>query len=174
MANVPEVWLRGALEGYPPLLMPVAHALVQAREDIERLVDTVPADVVWKRPGRAASVGFHILHTGGSLDRLSTYARGETLDEAQVRALKDERSAEVRGGSLDETASRTIAVIDAVLAQVRATRPETLLDQRLVGRGGLPSTVIGLLVHLAEHTTRHVGQAITTALVFEGNRELGK
>jgi hypothetical protein len=32
--------------------------------------------------------------------------------------------------------------------------------------------VIGLLVHLAEHTTRHVGQAITTAHVFEGNREL--
>jgi hypothetical protein len=83
-------------------------------------------------------VGFHILHTGGS-PTIVHLRRGEAPDEAQVRALKDERSAEVRGGSLAETASRTIAVIDAVLAQVRATRPETLLDQRLVGRGGLPS-----------------------------------
>jgi len=173
MANLPEVWLRGPLDGYPPLLMPVAHALLQAREDIERLVNTVPADVVWKRPGRAASVGFHVLHTGGSLERLATYARGEALTPAQVQALKDERTAETRGGPLADTAAQTIAVIDAVLAQLRATPPETLLDRRMVGRGELPSTVIGLLMHLAEHTTRHVGQAMTTALVFEGHRGIG-
>jgi len=174
MANLPEVWLRGPLDGYPPLLMPVAHALLQAREDIERLAATVPAEVVWQRPGRAASVGFHVLHIGGSLDRLATYARGQALDQAQMQALDDERSAEARGGPLAEIAARTIATIDAVLAQVRFTPSDTLLQRRVVGRGKLSSTVIGLLVHLAEHTTRHVGQAITTARMFESDQRVSE
>jgi uncharacterized damage-inducible protein DinB len=174
MANLPEVWLRGPLDGYPLLLMPVAHALLQAREDIERLVATVPADVVWRRPGRAASIGFHVLHIGGSLDRLSSYARGQSLDQAQMHALDDERSAEPRGGPLAEIAARTITTIDAVLAQVRSTPSETLIERRVVGRGKLSSTVIGLLVHLAEHTTRHVGQAVTTARMLEGDQPVSE
>jgi uncharacterized damage-inducible protein DinB len=165
----PEVWLRGPLDGYPPLLMPVAHALLQAREDIERLARTVgPADV-WTRAGGAASIGFHIQHIGGSIDRLCTYARDERLNEQQLRQMKSESAA--AGRSLSEVAAATVATLNQALAQVRATPAEILLEARRVGRAGLPSTVIGLLVHMAEHTTRHVGQAITTAAILKGVRE---
>ncbi len=166
--NNPEVWLRGPLPGYPPLLLPVAHALLQSREDIERLAQTVPTEHVWERPGGAASIGFHIGHAAGSLDRLATYARGEMLDDEQLRRLKAEDDADAR--PLGEVAAETLAVIDRTLAQIRATSDASLLEGRRVGRAGLPSTVIGLLVHLAEHTTRHVGQAITTAAVLRGLR----
>ena len=75
----PEPWLRGPVDGFEPLLMPVVHALIQVREDIENLVARVPAEHTWERPGGAASIGFHVRHLGGALDRLFTYARGEGL-----------------------------------------------------------------------------------------------
>lgn len=167
MSN-PEVWLRGPLPGYLPMLMPVAHALLQSREDIERLAHTVPPEHVWERPGGAASIGFHIAHAAGSIDRLTTYARGAMLDDAQLRALKAESAIEQSARPLADVASETMATIDRALAQIRATPESSLLEARKVGRGGLPSTVIGLLVHVAEHTTRHVGQAITTAAMLRG------
>jgi uncharacterized damage-inducible protein DinB len=163
-----EVWLRGPLEEYPPLLMPVAHALLQAREDLERLAVSVPDERVWTRPGGAASIGYHVLHAGCSIDRLCTYARGERLREAQLRALKAE-SEDHTGQSLAEVTAGTIGQIDRALTQVRTTPEATLLDTRRVGRAGLPSTVIGLLVHIAEHTTRHVGQAMSTARILTGH-----
>lgn len=162
-----EVWLRGPLADYPALLMPVAHSLLQAREDIERLVRTVPADRVWTRPGGAASVGYHLLHTAGSIDRLCTYARGEMLNQAQLSALHAEDS-DHAGQALEDVAAQAIAQIDRALTQVRGTPVASLPDPRPVGRAGLPSTVLGLLVHVAEHTTRHVGQAVTTSLILNG------
>jgi hypothetical protein len=159
-----EVWLRGPLPDYPPLLMPVAHALLQAREDIERLAGSFTADRVWMRPGGAASLGYHLLHTAGSLDRLCTYARGDRLSAAQLSALAAE-DADHSSRSLGEVAGLAVSQIDRALAQVRSTSEASLLEARRVGRAGLPSTVIGLLVHAAEHTTRHVGQAITTARI---------
>src|SRR6476469_5107103 len=78
-----EAWQRGPVDGFEPLLMPVVHALIQVREDLERLAARVPQEHVWQRPGGAASIGFHIRHTGGALDRLFTYARGETLSDVQ-------------------------------------------------------------------------------------------
>lgn len=172
MTTRPEVWLRGPLAEYPPLLLPVAHALLQSREDIEELASTVPASHVWAKTGGAASIGFHLLHIAGSIDRLTTYARGAQLDAAQLRFLKAESTAEAdaarEGTTIQKAAETAIAMIDRALAQVRATREDTLLAPREVGRGKLPSTVIGLLVHVAEHTTRHVGQAITTAKMLGG------
>lgn len=165
----PEVWLRGPLPEYPPLLLPVAHALIQAREDVEQLARTVPPEQLWLKPGGAASIGFHIVHLAGSLDRLTTYARGELLSEAQMVALRAERELELRAAPMAEIVPPVLATIDRVLTQVRATPAETLLEPRKVGRAGLPSTVIGLLVHTAEHTTRHVGQAITTAAILRGH-----
>src|ERR1044071_10371156 len=88
----PEVWLRGPIDGYAPLLMPAVHALLQVREDLHRLADTVPADAVWQRPGGAASIGFHIRHTGGALDRLLTYARGDALSAPQLVFLAGEEA----------------------------------------------------------------------------------
>lgn len=164
----PEVWLRGALPDVPPLLQPVAHALLQAKEDIARLVGTVPAEHVWERPGGAASIGFHIAHLAGSADRLTTYARGSLLDDRQMRELHAERTLEETAPPFSEVAAHAAAALDRALAQVRDTPGDTLLAPRKVGRAGLPSTVIGLLVHVAEHTTRHVGQALTTAAILRG------
>ena len=49
--SLPEVWLRGPLPGYLPELMPAAHALLQAREDIERTAAAATLTELWFRPG---------------------------------------------------------------------------------------------------------------------------
>ena len=82
----PEPWLRGSVEGFEPLVMPIVHALMQVREDLENLVASVPAEHVWQRPGGAASIGFHIRHLGGALDRLLTYARGDAIRDPDGRS----------------------------------------------------------------------------------------
>ncbi len=161
-----EAWLRGPIAGIDPLLMPVAHALVQVREDVTRLAEEVPAAQAWERPGGAASIGFHLRHIGGALDRLFTYARGEVLNEVQRAALSAEQAP---GAPLAEVARDVEVQIDRALAQLRATPPADLTVERRVGRAGLPSTVIGLLFHAAEHATRHAGQAITTARILAGS-----
>ncbi len=161
----PEVWLRGPIEGYDPLVMPVVHSLVQAREDIEWLATTVRHDHVWRTPGGAASVGFHVRHLGGALDRLFTYARGEVLSDGQKAFARAEN---LPGESLPAVVQSTVAVIELALDQLRRTRSEDLLGPREVGRVKLPSTTLGLLFHAAEHSTRHAGQAITTAKILAG------
>ena len=165
--ELPEVWLRGAVPGYPPLLMPVVHALLQVREDIGRLVATVPDDHLWKRPGVAASIGFHLRHTGGALDRLFTYARGEALSDQQKQWLRAEGDPGTPPDPIARVAAQVEGLIDRALDPLRATDPDTLLTERRVGRAGLPATVLGLLFHAAEHSTRHVGQAITTARALQ-------
>jgi hypothetical protein len=160
-----EAWQRGPVPGFEPLLMPVVHALIQAREDLERLIASVPPEHIWRRPGGAASIGFHVRHAGGALDRLFTYARGEALSDAQRAALRAEGDPGDPPASLSTLVADVSHTIDAAMAQLRATLPATLLDDRKVGRAGLPATVLGLLFHAAEHTTRHVGQATTTALI---------
>jgi uncharacterized damage-inducible protein DinB len=160
-----EAWLRGPIDGIDALLMPVAHALVQVREDVARLAREVPEAQAWARPGGAASIGFHLRHIGGALDRLFTYARGETLNEAQRAALKSE---EMPGAALADIARDVDTSIDRAFDQLRRTPAADLIIERRVGRAGLPSTVIGLLFHAAEHSTRHAGQAITTARILGG------
>lgn len=166
MSNArPEVWLRGSIEGFEPLVMPVVHSLLQAREDIEAVAASIPAERVWLTPGGAASVGFHVRHLGGALDRLLTYARGETLSDDQKAYLRAE---EMPGEPLADVVKVTNASIEKALAQLRATTGAQLLAPKAVGRGGLPSTTLGLLAHAGEHSTRHAGQAITTAKILAG------
>lgn len=160
---LPEVWLRGAVPGVPPLLQPVAHCLLQCREELHTRVADLSTEQLWTQPSGAASVAFHVRHAGGSLDRLFSYARGEALSPTQRAALANE------GTRLDAAAATGQAllasfdaVVEAALTQLRSTNPETLLDFRGVGRAQLPSTVMGLLFHAAEHTQRHVGQVVTT------------
>ena len=164
----PEAWLRGPVEGFEPLLMPAVHALIQAREDIEGLVASVPAEHVWQRPGGAASVGFHVRHVGGALDRLLTYARGEALSDDQKAAARAEAEPGVPAASLEAVASDAYASIERALDQLRATSRDDLLMPKKVGRAGLPSTTLGLVFHAAEHCTRHAGQAISTAKILRG------
>ena len=164
--TAPETWLRGPVQGVPAPLQPVAHALLQAAEDMERVLDQTPDAHLWSRPGGAASIGYHARHAAGALDRLFTYARGESLSDDQRSALSEESAGEaVTGGTLRALFRDTI---ERSLAQLRGTDPAALTESRSVGRAGLPSTVLGLLFHGAEHTARHTGQAITTARILAG------
>jgi hypothetical protein len=163
----PEVWLRGPVPGYDPMVLPVVHSLLQVREDLHRLQGTVAPAHVWMRPGGAASIGFHIRHTGGALDRLLTYARGEGLNDGQREFLAGEETPAEPAPELAALIAEVDATIDRSLDQLRTTDTRRLLDERRVGRAGLPSTVLGLLVHAAEHSTRHMGQAITTARILK-------
>jgi uncharacterized damage-inducible protein DinB len=163
--NTPEVWLRGPVPGVPQLLQHVAHALLQAAEDVERMTAGLPADLLWTRPGGAASIGFHLQHLTGVVDRLFTYARGEPLSEAQREALAAEsRPGEGSAGVVDLVAAFRRQVENAV-EQLRRTDETQLVAPRAVGRSQLPSTVIGLLSHAAEHAQRHVGQLLVTVRV---------
>ena len=166
---MPEAWLRGSIDGIDAFLQPAAHALVQAREDLGRTAANISPTTLWKQPNGAASLGFHLRHIGGSLDRLLTYARGAQLDDRQHAALRSETEPGTSPPDAATLVKQAQDAIDAALAQLRATRRDELLEPRAVGRAGLPSTVLGLLFHAAEHTTRHVGQAITTAKLVAGD-----
>ncbi len=168
-AQEPEPWLRGPVPEVPALLQPVAHALLQAVEDVRRVVAPLGHDAIWARPGGAGSVGFHVRHAAGALDRLFTYARGEALSGAQRAALVRETAPEGQGDASGADLVRAFeAQVEGALAQLRNTQEERLADAREVGRAKLPSTVLGLLFHAAEHTQRHVGQTITTAKIVRG------
>jgi uncharacterized damage-inducible protein DinB len=166
-AMTPEVWLRGQfVAGVPALLQPVAHSLLQCREELAAALDNLTPDQIWTRPGDAASIGFHARHAAGSLDRLLTYARGEALTDAQLAAL----AAETEPDRSAHAAATLIAgfdhAVERALDQLRATDDATLISARRVGRAQLPSTVIGLLFHAAEHAQRHLGQIVTTVKVL--------
>ena len=116
---------------------------------------------MWHSPGGAASIGFHLMHLSGSTDRLLTYARGEMLSDAQKAAFRAESNPPpVDASSLLADLRRSF---DAAMAQLRATPPSSIHDARAVGRAALPTTVIGLLFHAAEHSQRHAGQIVTSA-----------
>ena len=165
--SAPEYWLRGPIEGVPLPLMPAAHALLQTLEDIERAIEGLSIDQLWLTPGGAASIGFHLIHLSGSTDRLLTYARGLSLNDAQKAALgKEKNPPRTEAAALVADVRRTV---DAALEQLRATPPSSLSDARAVGRAGLPTTVLGLIFHAAEHSQRHAGQIVTTAKVVRAS-----
>ncbi|HEX5000009.1 MAG TPA: DinB family protein [Terriglobia bacterium] len=163
MPNQPEVWLRGAIPDVPPLLQPVAHALLQAREEVVSIMEGFPEDRLWTRPGGVASVGFHLQHLAGVVDRLLTYADGQALTANQLAELAAE------GAPAAATAAELVSAfsgrVDDALERLRAIDVKTLTEARTVGRAKLPSTVLGLLFHAAEHTQRHVGQLLVTVRV---------
>lgn len=165
-----EVWQRGPVAGIPGLLQPVAHALLQAVEELERFTANLPAEKLWERPADVASVGFHLMHIRGVIDRLFTYARGESLTEDQLRDLALEKQvppAEVAPSFLVDAVRKQV---DKAIEQLRSTSEAKLTEGRTLGRKQIPTTVIGLLFHAAEHTQRHVGQLLVTAkIVGEGN-----
>jgi len=160
--NKLEVWQRGPVENIPPLLQPVAHALLQAREELNILTNNFPDSLLWERPAGVASPGFHLQHLSGVLDRVFTYARAEMLTNAQLQQLKTEDISPNPDVSVNTLTARFNHQVDLALAQLAQTNEATLTDFRGVGRHLLPSTVIGLLVHGAEHTMRHLGQLHVT------------
>jgi hypothetical protein len=163
----PEVWMRGPVAGVSPQLQPVAHSLLQSAEEVGAMSADVTAEALWSALGGSPAAGFHLRHATGSLDRLFTYARGESLNDGQLALLGGEAAAS-SGSSPRELAARFAEQVERAMEQLRSTRDETLFDARGVGRAGLPSNVIGLLFHAAEHTQRHVGQMTTTLRIVRG------
>lgn len=166
--NEREVWLRGPLPNVPALLQPVAHALLQAREEVNALMHDFPDELLRERlmpknkTQPVASAGFHLQHLAGVLDRMGTYARGESLSSTQSNDLSMEEQPVGSFLTTIELVRRFNEQVDRTLEQLKNTDPKTLTEPRTVGRAQLPTTVIGLYVHAAEHTMRHVGQLSVT------------
>jgi uncharacterized damage-inducible protein DinB len=166
--NLPEPWLRGPVPEVPPLLQPAAHAFIMSREDVEAAAPGLTVEQLWREPGGIASIGFHLAHLTGSTDRLLTYARGETLSEAQRRTLAREQTLSTERPALADLLVAWRQMVAKALDQLASTPDAALLHPRLVGRQQLPSTVVGLMFHAAEHAARHTGQVVTTAKLIRG------
>jgi hypothetical protein len=162
-----EWWQRGPVNGVPDVLQPVAHILLQVRESVGELVEGLTEEQWNARPAGVASAAFHVRHMDGVIDRLFTYARGQALSPEQLASIKLEGSplALVDVPSILDTLSRRI---DLAVEELKTIDVTTLGDFRGVGRAQLPSTVIGCLVHGAEHAMRHVGQLSVTVRVIRG------
>jgi hypothetical protein len=164
----PEPWLRGPIDGLHPLLAPVFYAFIQAREDLDKWTRRLSDAQIWERPRGLAPAGFHIRHIAGSVDRLMTYLKGDPLSDAQLTALEYEIEPDA---SRDELLQALDDSLRNAEAAIRGLDPGILTEARHVGRKKLPTTVIGLLTHIAEHTQRHVGEAIITAKIVAGARQ---
>ncbi len=162
-----EWWQRGPIAGVPDLLQPVAHTLLQVRESVAEMVVGL-TEAQWNaRPAGVASVAFHVRHMVGVIDRLFSYARGEALTDAQRAALAREREPTIQLAEVPKVLADLNQQVDAALLELSTLDPATLGAWRGVGRAQLPSTVIGCLVHAAEHAMRHVGQLSVTVRVVK-------
>ncbi|MBZ5586536.1 MAG: DinB family protein [Acidobacteriia bacterium] len=161
MGDLPEPWLRGPIPGVDPRVAPVLYAFQQAREDLEKYTDGLTPAQIWATPHGFGSVGFHLRHIAGSTGRLMTYLQGAHLSSEQMAALAAEKEPSAAGREeLLAALNRAFREAEAV---VRTIGPASLTEPRAIGRKRLPTTVAGLLTHIAEHTQRHVGQAISAA-----------
>jgi uncharacterized damage-inducible protein DinB len=145
--------------------------LLQAREELRALLGGFPDSLLWTRPSGVASVGFHLQHVAGVVDRLFTYARGAQLTPSQIAALKGEGTPPHPDASVEDLLRAFDAAVETALEQLRTTDEGSLAEAREVGRARLPSTVLGLLAHAAEHTQRHVGQLLVTARIQSARSE---
>ena len=161
-----EFWLSGPIEGIIPVLQPAAHAILQAQREIREVTEGFANEGLWQKPGGVASVGFHLQHIAGVLDRLFTYARGMQLSAAQLDYLKSEGK-EDPSLTVNTLLNQLERQVSASLEFLRTIQDDTtVLETRYVGRKQIPSNVLGLLFHAAEHTQRHTGQLLVTARVI--------
>jgi uncharacterized damage-inducible protein DinB len=165
--NLPEVWLRGPLQNIPGLLQPVAHAVLQAREEIIQLLENFPEELLWEKPAGVASVAFHLQHMAGVLDRLFTYAKGQQLSDEQLKYLSAEGKKLETEITITELVHKFNQQVEKTLEELETINESTLTEPRIVGRKQLPSTVLGLIFHSAEHTMRHLGQLLVTVKVLK-------
>ena len=165
-AQIPEPWLRGTLTDVDPVQRAVLHALDLAKEDLERWCVNLSDDELNARPSDLAPAAFHIRHIARSIDRLLTYAEGTGLSFEQIALMKSELDPGARREQVFSELNRALRI---GADRIRSFAPENLCDRRTVGRQQMPTTVAGLLVHVADHTQRHVGQAITTAKIVKAS-----
>lgn len=167
--KLPEWWLRGPVEGVPPLLQPMAHALLQAKDEVTALMQDFPDDLLWKKPAGMASPGFHLQHLRGVQDRLFTYAEGNSLTDEQLSALRGEGKPVDENTTVSDLVSAFQQQVDRSVEKLKSMDEKTLTTPRTVGRAKLPSTVMGLLFHAAEHTMRHTGQLLVTVRILKAS-----
>ena len=166
-AAAAEPWMRGTHEDVPAVLRAVIHALELAREDVERWCAHL-TDEEWNlRPQGLAQAAFHVRHIARSIDRLLTYAEGEQLSGGQLELMKSEMDPRALGS---EVLTELEAALIRAEARVRAFAGSNMEAKRALGRKALPTTVGGLLVHAAEHTSSHVGQVVITAKLAVASR----
>jgi DinB superfamily len=144
---LPEPWLRGPIDGVDPLIAPVLYAFQQAREDLSRYTNGLTPAQLWARPHGFGSAGFHIRHIALSTERLMSYLEERPLTQEQLAALDREHEA---GMDREELLAELDCSLRGAEAIVRRIDPSTLAAPRFVGRKRLPTTVIGLLTHIAE------------------------
>ena len=166
--RLPEPWLRGTLTEVAPVQRAVLHALELASEDLEKWCGGLTDEEVNARPAGIAPIAFHLRHIARSTDRLLTYAEGGALASEQIAAMKAELEP---GASRGELFAELRGALEKARARVKAFSSEALSEARAVGRQQMPTTGAGLLVHVADHAQRHVGQAITTAKIVKGKAE---
>jgi len=166
MQKLPEPWLRGTLTNIAPVQRAVLHALELAKEDIQRWCGDLTDEQVNARPGGVAPVAFHIRHIARSSDRLLTYAEGGSLTPEQITVMKAELEP---GATRREVFAELDAALERSAARVKAFSVESLSTPRGVGHQQMPTTIAGLLVHVADHAQRHVGQAIVTAKIAKAS-----
>ena len=160
--KIPEPWLRGTLCDVQPVQRAVLHALQLAKEDLEHWCGGLTDEQVNASPDGLPPIAFHLRHIARSIDRLLTYAEGDELRADQIAALKAESAV---SATRTELFAELASAIERSTARIRSIDVARLAEPRSVGMKRLPSTVAGLLVHVADHTQRHVGQAITTSKV---------
>ncbi|HZJ10859.1 MAG TPA: DinB family protein [Trueperaceae bacterium] len=158
-------WLRGPVKDVAAGLQPVAHALMQTIEEATAGVAGLPDDRLWRRPAGLASVGFHLKHIAGVVDRLFTYARGDALSPEQRQALAQESREPDVPMTVTQLLDALTRRLEGAIEELKTLGASDLQAERLVGSKKLPSTVQGLLFHAAEHSQRHVGQLLVTAKV---------
>jgi hypothetical protein len=157
-----EPWMRGPLEGIEPLVQPLLFCFQQAREDLEKWTEGLTPEQMWARPMDLGPVGFHVRHIGGAVERLMVYLEGGQLSEKQLADLKAEMDP---GPSREELLVQLDDRLCAAETVAKNIDPSSWTEARYIGRKRLPTTVGGLVMHIAEHTQRHVGEAIVTAKV---------
>lgn len=157
----PEVWMRGPIPQVPTLLQPVAHAILQVNEDIQKIDSDKYDKQLWIKPYGMASIGFHLQHIAGVIDRLMTYSRGETLNEEQFDALSQEGQ---RNDNLclEDLKTHVERTVEDFIESLKKVNPDSLEEERFLGRKRIPTTQIWLLFHAAEHAQRHYGQLLVT------------
>lgn len=161
-----EFWLSGPIPNIPAVLQPAAHALLQSERELKKYTADFPKELLWAKVAGRASVGFHMNHITGVLDRMLTYAKGDSLSVEQFNFLKQEGAFNLET-EVEQLCKQFSLKVAEALRYFETIPENSLTEKRTVGRKQLPSTVIGLLFHAAEHSQRHIGQLLVSVSVLQ-------
>ena len=165
--KLPEPWLRGTLTQIDPVRRAVLHALELAKEDLAKWCGDLSDDELNARPADVHPVSFHLRHIARSTDRLLMYAENHSLRPEQIAVMKQELEP---GGTRDALFAELNEGLESAKERILSIPADRLAEPRVVGRQQMPTTVAGLIIHVADHAQRHVGQAVTTAKIIKGSR----